>query len=154
MQTSISNRCYQSCAWCNVCGNLKTCSKGKQWDQTGWLPFFSPFRVSSDLDFLMACSLHVHDELNWLPFFFSIPNIKWFRFSNGIFITCSWWTQLITFFSPFRASSDLDFLMTCSLHGSCSRILLNCLVHNCVQLFFFTNVRFHIRHGVLLSRCY
>jgi hypothetical protein len=109
--------------------------------------FSFPFQTWSDLDFLMTCSLHVHDEFNWLPFF-SISSIKWFRFSNDMFITCWWWTQLL----------QLDFsclLVSLRLWSSstliCSKILLNYLMHNCVQLFFSTNVRFHIRHEVLLS---
>ncbi len=36
----------------------------------------------------------------------------------------------------------------------CSSILLYYLVQHCVQFYFFTTIRFYIRHGVLLSQCY
>ncbi len=59
--------------------------------------------------------------------FFSIPSIKRFRFSDGMFTTCSWWTQLL----------QLGFF--CQSVSGCSPHQL-CLAESCHQpcLWFWT----------------
>jgi len=80
-------------------------------------------QVTSTAPFCKACCLQVPDIC------FSYPNRTYkFPWSSGL-----WDNQYCR-------------------HCSCSRILLNYLVQRDVQLFFSTNVRFHIWHGVLLSQ--